>query len=100
MSTADVLFTRDPRLHRRGTAIAVLTKLGSRFAVAGTHLDLVEAPRLRHVDELEEAIATHVPDDVPTIVGGDVNDDPGRPAWQAMTAHRRDAFAAAGSGSR
>jgi endonuclease/exonuclease/phosphatase family metal-dependent hydrolase len=94
--TADVLFTRDPRLHRRGTAIAVLTKLGSRFAVAGTHLDLVEAPRQRHVDELEEAIATHVPDDVPVIVAGDVNDEPGSPVWQAMSKHRADAFAGAG----
>jgi endonuclease/exonuclease/phosphatase family metal-dependent hydrolase len=99
VSTADVLFTRDPRLHRRGTAIAVLTKSGSRFAVAGTHLDLVEAPRVRHIDELEEAIATHVPDDVPAIVAGDVNDVPGSRAWAAMTRHRADAFATAGVGS-
>jgi endonuclease/exonuclease/phosphatase family metal-dependent hydrolase len=99
VSTADVLFTRDPRLHRRGTAIAVLTKSGSRFAVAGTHLDLVEAPRVRHIDELEEALATHVPDDVPVIVAGDVNDVPGSRAWAAMTRHRVDAFATAGAGS-
>jgi endonuclease/exonuclease/phosphatase family metal-dependent hydrolase len=94
VSTADVLFTRDPGLHRRGTAIAVLTKLGAKFAVAGTHLDLTEAPRRRHVDELEEAIATHVPDSVPTIVGGDINDAPGSPAWLALTTTRADAFAA------
>ena len=100
VSTADVLFTRDPRLHRRGTAIAVLSKSGTRFAVAGTHLDLVEASRVRHVDELEEAIATHVPDDVPTIVAGDLNDTPGSTTWRAMTSHRQDAFAAVGSGSR
>lgn len=99
ISTADVLFTREPRLHRRGTAIAVLTKRGSRFAVAGTHLDLVDAPRLRHVDELEEAIVTHVPDDVPVIVAGDINDEPGSPAWAALTKHRADAFAVGGSGS-
>jgi endonuclease/exonuclease/phosphatase family metal-dependent hydrolase len=99
VSTADVLFTREPGLHRRGTAIAVLSKLGTRFAVAGTHLDLKEAPRLRHVDELEEAIATHVPDHVPTIVGGDINDRPGSAVWRALAEVRGDAFAAAGSGS-
>lgn len=99
VSTADVLFTRDPRLHRRGTAIAVLSKGSAKFAVAGTHLDLADAPRQRHIDELEEAIATHISDDVPVIVAGDVNDVPGSPAWTALAKHRVDAFAAAGQGS-
>jgi endonuclease/exonuclease/phosphatase family metal-dependent hydrolase len=99
VSTADVLFTRDPRLHQRGTAIAVLTKQGKRFAVAGTHLDLRSAPRLRHVTELESAITAHVPADVPTIVAGDVNDTPGSAVWHALTVARKDAFAAAGEGN-
>lgn len=99
VSTADVLFTRDPKLHRRGAALAVLSRHGARFAVAGTHLDVVEPPRLRHVDELEEAIATHVPDSVPTIVGGDINDLPGSAVWAGLTASRVDAFAVAGTGS-
>ena len=98
VSTADVLFTPDPRLHRRGTAIAVLTKQGSTFAVAGTHLDLVAEPRLRHVGELHRAIDEHVPSDVPTVVAGDVNDQPGSPSWTALTTPRRDAFATAGVG--
>jgi endonuclease/exonuclease/phosphatase family metal-dependent hydrolase len=99
VSSADVLFTREPGLHRRGTAIAVLSRLGSTFAVAGTHLDLKEAPRRRHVDELEEALATHVPDNVPTIVGGDINDRPGSAVWLALADLRADAFAVAGTGS-
>ena len=99
VSTADVLFSRDPRLHQRGTAIAVLSKQGSRFAVAGTHLDLAAGPRLRHVEELHSAIARHVPDDVPTIVGGDINDVPDSAVWAALTTARADAFAAAGVGS-
>jgi endonuclease/exonuclease/phosphatase family metal-dependent hydrolase len=99
VSSADVLFSRDPRLHRRGTAIAVLSKHGSRFAVAGIHLDLVAAPRLRHVAELEAALARHVPDGVPAIVGGDVNDTPGSRVWDTLSARRRDAFAVAGSGT-
>lgn len=98
VSTADVLFTRDPRLHQRGTAIAVLSLRGARFAVAGTHLDLRPEPRLRHVHELDAAIARHVPADVPAIVAGDVNDMPGSASWQALCASRVDAFAAAGEG--
>jgi endonuclease/exonuclease/phosphatase family metal-dependent hydrolase len=99
VSTADVLFSRDPGLHRRGTAIAVLTKQGARFAVAGTHLDLRAEPRLRHVGELEAALRRHVPADVPTIVGGDVNDTPGSAVWHALSVVRKDAFATAGQGS-
>jgi endonuclease/exonuclease/phosphatase family metal-dependent hydrolase len=99
VSSEDVLFTREPRLHRRGTAIAVLTKQGTRFAVAGTHLDLVAEPRLRHVAELDAAITQYVPGDVPTIVAGDVNDLPGSAVWRALTAQRQDAFATAGTGS-
>jgi endonuclease/exonuclease/phosphatase family metal-dependent hydrolase len=96
VSTADVLFSKDRGLHRRGTAIAVLTKQGRRFAVASTHLDLDPAPRLRHVAELDMAIAAHVPAGVPVVIGADVNDHPGSPAWLALTAQRSDA---AGTGS-
>ena len=67
--TAEVLFTRDPKLHQRGTAIAVLSLGGARFAVAGTHLDVVEQPRLRHVDELYAALSQHVPAEVPRAGG-------------------------------
>ncbi|MGI8761156.1 MAG: endonuclease/exonuclease/phosphatase family protein [Jatrophihabitantaceae bacterium] len=99
LATADVRFTTDPRLHHRGSAIAVLRLSGSRFAVAGIHLDVVAAPRIRHVEELHQAITRHVPEDVATIVAGDVNDRPGSSAWQALCAQRADAFAVAGSGS-
>jgi endonuclease/exonuclease/phosphatase family metal-dependent hydrolase len=99
VSTADVKFSKDRRLHQRGTAIAVLTLAGHPFAVAGIHLDLVEPPRLRHVQELDQAIAQHVPADVPVIVAGDVNDEPGSRTWNALTANRHDAFETAGVGS-
>jgi endonuclease/exonuclease/phosphatase family metal-dependent hydrolase len=96
ISTADVRFSRDAGLHRRGTAIAVLSLRGTRFAVAGSHLDLRDEPRLRHVAELEAAIAAHVPPEVPTVVGGDVNDEPGSPAWHALAAARTDVTTVAG----
>jgi endonuclease/exonuclease/phosphatase family metal-dependent hydrolase len=97
-SSADVLFSKDPKLHQRGTAIAVLTVGGSRFAVAGTHLDLKPEPRLRHVGELHEAIDAHVPPGVPTVVGGDMNDVPHTPVWRALCASRNDAWELAGEG--
>ncbi len=99
VSTAQVRFSPVPGRHRRGTAIAVLRKQGAAFAVAGTHLDLVADARLRHVEELDRAIAAHVPPDVPTIVGGDINDTPGSATWRALTRDRQDAFAVAGTAS-
>jgi endonuclease/exonuclease/phosphatase family metal-dependent hydrolase len=90
-STRDVLFSKDFGLHQRGAALAVLRLGGARFAVAGTHLDLVEEPRVRHVAELDGALVGYVPDGVPVIVAGDVNDRPGSPTWQALAERRVDA---------
>lgn len=98
VSTRSVLFSKDPRLHQRGTAIAVLRKQGATFAVAGTHLDLATDARLRHVGELEAAVASYVPAEVPVIVGGDINDRPGSAVWRALASRRTDVFAAAGVG--
>jgi endonuclease/exonuclease/phosphatase family metal-dependent hydrolase len=93
-----VRFSKDPRLHQRGTAIAVLARQGMCFAVAGTHLDLAAQPRLRHVGELEAALAVHVPAGIPTVIGGDINDRPGSAPWTALATGRADAFAVAGVG--
>jgi endonuclease/exonuclease/phosphatase family metal-dependent hydrolase len=98
LAQRDVLFTRDRRLHQRATSMALLALSGHRFAVAGTHLDLVEEPRLRHVDELHAAIDRFVPADVPLIVGGDMNDDPGSPVWRRLETRGVDAWAASGTG--
>ena len=68
-----------------------------RFAVAGTHLDLAESPRLDHVGELRETVQRFA-DDVPWVLGGDVNDVPGSPTWAALGAGRTDVFAAVGRG--
>jgi endonuclease/exonuclease/phosphatase family metal-dependent hydrolase len=99
VSTQDVLFTPEPRMHQRGTAIAVLALGGARFAVAGTHLDLADQPRLRHVGELHAALDRYVPADVPAIVAGDINDVPGSASWRALTERGTDAWAVAGSGA-
>jgi endonuclease/exonuclease/phosphatase family metal-dependent hydrolase len=98
-STADVLLSKDPRLHQRGTAIASLRLGTARFAVAGTHLDLREGPRLRHVRELHDAIDARIDDDVPSVVVGDVNDEPGSLVWTALTRRGIDAHLAVSTGA-
>jgi endonuclease/exonuclease/phosphatase family metal-dependent hydrolase len=97
-SSADVLFSKDPRLHQRGTAIASLRLGSARFAVAGIHLDLKDGPRLRHVRELHAALDADVDARVPTVVAGDVNDRPGSLVWTALTRRGIDAHEAAGRG--
>jgi endonuclease/exonuclease/phosphatase family metal-dependent hydrolase len=97
-SVHSVLFTRDPKLHQRGTAIALLRLAGRPFAVAGTHLDLVEEPRVRHVAELHAAVDAHVPAATPIVVAGDMNDDPGSATWAALSARGDDAWIKAGEG--
>lgn len=93
----DVRLSVEPGLHRRGAAIALLAKGGRRFAVAGTHLDLREAPRLRHVQELEQVLAALVPDGTPTVLAGDMNARPGSATWDALTAGRIDVAVAGGT---
>jgi endonuclease/exonuclease/phosphatase family metal-dependent hydrolase len=103
LASVDVLFSKDRGLHQRGTAIAVLAYRGAKFAIAGTHLDGADtrgdAPRLRHVAELNAAIYRHVPAGVPVIVAGDMNCHPGSASWLALQDQRQDAFAVAGVGN-
>lgn len=98
VGTRTVLFTKDRGLHQRGAALAVLSLAGSRFAVAGTHLDLVEQPRLRHVRELHQTLDEWLPDGVPAVIAGDVNDRPGSPCWALLGERRRDVWDAVGYG--
>jgi len=98
VATHDVAFTADRHLHHRGAAVAVLRLAGSEFAVAGTHLDLIEAPRLRHLDELATFAAANLPETAPLIVGGDLNAVPSSATWQRMQQFGTDAFAAVGVG--
>jgi endonuclease/exonuclease/phosphatase family metal-dependent hydrolase len=97
-ATHELGFSTDKKLHHRGAAIAVLKLAGSPFAVAGTHLDLIEAPRLRHLDELATFAEGFVPENAPLIVGGDLNAVPGSATWQRLLAFGADAFAAVGTG--
>jgi endonuclease/exonuclease/phosphatase family metal-dependent hydrolase len=98
ISYVDVLFSKETGRFQRGAAIAVLRLGGSTFAVAGTHLDLHASGRVRHVDELHAAVRAKVPDDVPVVVAGDINDTPGSAVWAALADARVDALAGPGRG--
>jgi len=97
-SAEDVLLSAVPGLHRRGLALAELSLAGARFALAGTHLDLEPAARLRHVEEILAATGRRSAADgpsAPLVLCGDFNEPPGGPVWAALTAGLRDAGAAA-----
>lgn len=93
--TREVLLTRTPRLHQRGLAVAVLEVAGASYAVASMHLGLDPAERRRHVDEVLYQLADVEP---PLVLAGDVNEEPGWPAWRTLAARMQDAYAVAGTG--
>lgn len=96
VATRDVLLSKNPGFHQRGVAMAVLRTHGCLFAVAGTHLDGQSQPH--QIGEVHHALDTFVPSDVPSVAAGDINAEPGSPAWLELAARRTDAFAAAGAG--
>lgn len=95
--TRSVGFSPYRNLHHRGAVIALLRKAHSSFAVAGTHLDLIEVPRLRHLEELR-AEASALAHGAPTVVGGDMNAVPGSATWHRLERFGVDAWSVAGEG--
>lgn len=84
-----VRMPRRARLHRRGVVLGVLGVDGPRLAVAGTHLDLDPDARLDSARRVRAAL----PDVHPLVLGADVNEEPGGPAWEALTDGLLDAAA-------
>lgn len=76
-------------LHRRGVVLGVVELAGSRLAVAGTHLDLDDDARLDSAQRVRAAL----PDRHPLVLGADVNEEPGGPAWVALSEGLVDAAA-------
>jgi endonuclease/exonuclease/phosphatase family metal-dependent hydrolase len=93
VSTRNVLLERNPGLHRRGLAMAVLEVAGARFGVASMHLSLDDAERGRQLTEvlgyLDRLGADHV------VLAGDVNESPSRPRWQQLAGRLQDGWAVA-----
>jgi endonuclease/exonuclease/phosphatase family metal-dependent hydrolase len=95
VSAHDILLTKKRGLHQRGIAMATLEIAGCRFVAGSIHLDLESGERRRHVDE----ILTHVGAfGLPAILAGDINEEPSEPAWHALAARYRDAYACAPTG--
>jgi endonuclease/exonuclease/phosphatase family metal-dependent hydrolase len=79
-----------PGHHLRGAAFARCVVEGAPFVVAGTHLSTHEELRPGQGGHLAKALADLGPGEagtaetVPVILGGDLNEPPGGPAWQAF----------------
>jgi endonuclease/exonuclease/phosphatase family metal-dependent hydrolase len=82
VSSYDVVLPKRPGLHRRGAASAVLDVDGRQLSVLGTHLDLDPAARLDSAQRLRAASYDRTGYDV---IGADVNEEPGMPAWNALS---------------
>lgn len=94
--TAQIPLTHTPRTHRRAASVAICSRGGQRFVLVGTHLDLAAPDRLRHVHELFPKLHEVVGADLPIILGADVNESPGEPAWAVLASRLRDACAVGG----
>ena len=92
-STRDLLLSRTPGLHQRGLAVADVEVDGQRWVVASMHLGLRADERLRHTDEVIDALSSY---DVPVVLAGDVNERPGEPAWSVLAEVYQDSWTAAG----
>lgn len=91
-STRDVLLSKQPRLHQRGLAIAIVRVMDRPLGVASMHLDTAEAPRLRHLPEVFAAMDAL---GCPYVLAGDVNDRPGSRTWAELTDRLADGYAVA-----
>ena len=93
LSARSVRLPRRPGLHRRGAVLGVVELAGARLAVTGTHLDLDPAARLDSARRVRAAAARS---GHPLVLGADVNEEPGGPAWAALSAGLVDTAAACG----
>jgi endonuclease/exonuclease/phosphatase family metal-dependent hydrolase len=89
VSTHDELLPKTPRLHQRGIAAAVVEVAGQRVGVASIHLGLRADERLRHAAEINRRLLTIDPA-MPWVIGGDLNEPPGSPAWKVIADGRQD----------
>jgi endonuclease/exonuclease/phosphatase family metal-dependent hydrolase len=77
--TEDVLLPLTPGLHRRGFATAVVRFAGARLGVVSCHLSLDKDERYEQAGLLLDRLAGLGVDHA--IAGGDVNEQPGGPAF-------------------
>ncbi len=85
------LLPRRPGLHRRAVVHAEVEVDGRLLVLAGTHLDVEPAARLDSAARVRALLPRG-----PLVLGADVNDVPGSPAWQVLSAGLVDARAGLG----
>ncbi len=91
---SNVQLTRDLGRHQRGVAMATCTLRGALFRLVGVHFSLDPVERLRHVHEICSLIGDPAE---PIIIGADVNEQAGLPAWSALAARYPESGAAGGT---
>ncbi|OII62836.1 endonuclease [Streptomyces sp. CC53] len=84
----DVLLPLTPGLHRRGLATAVVRIGGARLGLVSCHLSLRRDERYAQAGLLLDRLAAL---DVPhAVVGGDINERPGGPAFRRLAGELQD----------
>lgn len=86
--------SRTPGLFKRGCVSARIRTGGGTFVVASFHLGLNADERVRHRTELVGLVDRYA--EPVTILGGDVNEMPGEPTWDALAAEFSDGAMLAG----
>lgn len=82
--------------HRRALVSATVSVAGGpAWRMAVTHLSLDQAERLEHARMINADLAADAT--APTVLGVDVNDQPGSPAWRALADGFTDCLAVAGA---
>lgn len=89
LAAGTVRLPRRPGLHRRAAVHATVEVDGGVLVLASTHLDLEPAARLDSARRVRAALPPGA-----LVLGADVNDEPGSPAWAALA----DGLADAGEG--
>ncbi|MFC0861072.1 endonuclease/exonuclease/phosphatase family protein [Sphaerimonospora cavernae] len=80
-------------LEWRAVAVAVVEKERTRYAVCSAHLDLVAGARLRHATQIVPILErTARRFGALPVLAGDINEQPGDPAWRYLTGRYADCF--------
>jgi endonuclease/exonuclease/phosphatase family metal-dependent hydrolase len=87
-------FHRSQRFYPRGALVGDAGRSGVRVWLLSVHLGLAGEERQRHSRELTDLAGSLRG---PVLIGGDLNEDPGRPAARWLADRYVDAWAAAGS---
>jgi len=77
-------FPLTPGRHLRGAVFARCAVARAPFTVVGSHLSTDPAERPGQAKLLAEAVSAVAP---PVVLGADLNDEPGGPAWKALGNH-------------